>query len=137
MAIHPTAIVSPQAHIADSAEIGPYSIVEGDVTIGSRTRLMAHAYVDGPTTIGEDNVIFPYAIVGVASPDLKYQGEHAETIIGENYSLFAALRIPMRSGVSGWVADTRKPVVNGNPAVEPAPPPAAERLAALKLEPQP
>jgi diguanylate cyclase (GGDEF)-like protein/putative nucleotidyltransferase with HDIG domain len=53
---------------------------------------------------------------------------HAETVVGENYSLFSALRIPLGAGVTGWVADARKPVVNGNPAVEPASAQAAERL---------
>lgn len=82
MAIHPTAVVSPEARIAESAEIGPYSIVGPGVEIGERTRLMAHVYIEGPTWIGEDNVFFPYSTVGVASQDLKYHGEYAETRIG-------------------------------------------------------
>ncbi len=82
MAIHPTAIVDPLARIADSAEIGPYAIVGAEVEIGPRTRLMAHNYVEGPTWIGEDNIFFPYSSVGVASQDLKYRGERAETRIG-------------------------------------------------------
>ncbi|HTR38014.1 MAG TPA: acyl-ACP--UDP-N-acetylglucosamine O-acyltransferase [Bryobacteraceae bacterium] len=82
MAIHPSAIVDPGAHIADSAEIGPYCVIGADVEIGARTRLMAHVYVEGVTTIGEDNVFYPYASVGVASQDLKYKGERAETRIG-------------------------------------------------------
>ncbi len=82
MPIHPTAIVDPLARIADSAEIGPYSIVGADVEIGPRTRLMAHNYLEGPTWVGEDNVFFPFSSVGVASQDLKYKGERAETRIG-------------------------------------------------------
>jgi UDP-N-acetylglucosamine acyltransferase len=83
MPIHPTAIVDPGARIAESADIGPYCIVGADVEIGSGTRLMAHVYVEGPTWIGEDNVFFPYSTVGVASQDLKYKGERAETRIGD------------------------------------------------------
>ena len=82
MPIHPTAIVDPKARIAESAEIGPYCIVGADVEIGPRTRLMAHIYLEGPTWIGEDNTFFPYSTVGVASQDLKYKGERAETRIG-------------------------------------------------------
>jgi UDP-N-acetylglucosamine acyltransferase len=82
MPIHPTAIVDAKARIADSAEIGPYCIVGADVEIGARTRLLAHIYLEGPTCIGEDNVFFPYSTVGVASQDLKYKGERAETRIG-------------------------------------------------------
>jgi diguanylate cyclase (GGDEF)-like protein len=38
---------------------------------------------------------------------------------GENFRLFASLEIPMGQGLSGWVAETGKPIVNGNPSVEP------------------
>ena len=82
MPIHPTAIVDARARISESAEIGPYAVVGADVEIGPRTRLMAHNYLEGPTWIGEDNVLFPYNTVGVASQDLKYKGERAETRIG-------------------------------------------------------
>jgi UDP-N-acetylglucosamine acyltransferase len=82
MPIHPTAIVDPTAEIAESAEIGPYCVIGAEVLIGERTRLMANNYLEGPTWIGEDNIFFPYSTVGVASQDLKYKGERAETRIG-------------------------------------------------------
>src|SRR5690242_17426085 len=83
MPIHPTAIVDPTARIAESAEIGPYCNVGPEVEIGPRTRLMANLYLEGPTWIGEDNLFYPYSTVGVASQDLKYKGERAETRIGD------------------------------------------------------
>jgi diguanylate cyclase (GGDEF)-like protein/putative nucleotidyltransferase with HDIG domain len=43
-----------------------------------------------------------------------------EYVTGEDYRLFASLEIPMGQGLSGWVAHTRKPIVNGNPSVEPS-----------------
>jgi UDP-N-acetylglucosamine acyltransferase len=82
MPVHPTAIVDPGARIAATADIGPYCNVGAEVEIGARTRLMAHNFVEGPTSIGEDNLFYPYSTVGVASQDLKYKGERAETRIG-------------------------------------------------------
>ena len=82
MPIHPTAIVDSSAKIADSAEIGPYSIVGADVEIGARTQLKANVVMEGPLAIGEDNVFFPYSTVGVAPQDLKYHGERSCTHIG-------------------------------------------------------
>jgi UDP-N-acetylglucosamine acyltransferase len=82
MPIHPTAIVDPQARIAETAEIGPYSIVGPQVEIGAGTRLMAHVYAEGPARIGEENIFYPYSTVGVAPQDLKYKGERSETRIG-------------------------------------------------------
>jgi UDP-N-acetylglucosamine acyltransferase len=82
MPIHPTAIIHPTAEIEASADIGPYCIIGAEVHLGARTRLMANNYLEGPTWVGEDNVFFPYSTTGVASQDLKYQGERAETRIG-------------------------------------------------------
>jgi diguanylate cyclase (GGDEF)-like protein/putative nucleotidyltransferase with HDIG domain len=38
---------------------------------------------------------------------------------GDNFRLFDSLRIPIGQGLSGWVAQNRKPILNGNPSVEP------------------
>src|SRR5258707_725809 len=40
-------------------------------------------------------------------------------VTGDNFRLFSSLRIPMGQGLSGWVAENRKPIINGNPSVEP------------------
>jgi diguanylate cyclase (GGDEF)-like protein/putative nucleotidyltransferase with HDIG domain len=40
-------------------------------------------------------------------------------VTGEDSRLFSSLSIPMGEGLSGWVAESRKPIVNGNPSVEP------------------
>jgi diguanylate cyclase (GGDEF)-like protein/putative nucleotidyltransferase with HDIG domain len=37
---------------------------------------------------------------------------------GDDFRFFSSLEIPMGEGLSGWVAENRKPIVNGNPAVE-------------------
>jgi diguanylate cyclase (GGDEF)-like protein/putative nucleotidyltransferase with HDIG domain len=42
-----------------------------------------------------------------------------EFVNGDNYRLFSSLRIPIGQGLSGWVAQNQKPIVNGNPSVEP------------------
>jgi putative nucleotidyltransferase with HDIG domain len=42
-----------------------------------------------------------------------------EFVSGENLRLFSSLRIPIGDGLSGWVAQNAKPILNGNPSVEP------------------
>jgi diguanylate cyclase (GGDEF)-like protein/putative nucleotidyltransferase with HDIG domain len=42
-----------------------------------------------------------------------------EYVNGDNFRLFSSLRIPMGQGLSGWVAQNKKPIINGNPSVEP------------------
>jgi len=42
-----------------------------------------------------------------------------EFALGEDARLFSSLEIPIGQGLSGWVVENKKPIVNGNPAVEP------------------
>jgi len=42
-----------------------------------------------------------------------------EFVSGENFRLFSSLRIPVGEGLSGWVAQNSKAILNGNPSVEP------------------
>jgi putative nucleotidyltransferase with HDIG domain len=42
-----------------------------------------------------------------------------EFVSGENSRLFSSLRIPLGEGLSGWVAQNSKAILNGNPSVEP------------------
>jgi diguanylate cyclase (GGDEF)-like protein/putative nucleotidyltransferase with HDIG domain len=42
-----------------------------------------------------------------------------EHVSGDNFRLFSSLRIPVGQGLSGWVAQNKKPIINGNPSVEP------------------
>jgi putative nucleotidyltransferase with HDIG domain len=40
-------------------------------------------------------------------------------VSGDHFRRFYSLKIPLGEGVCGWVAQNNKPIVNGNPAVEP------------------
>jgi diguanylate cyclase (GGDEF)-like protein/putative nucleotidyltransferase with HDIG domain len=40
-------------------------------------------------------------------------------VSGIDGGLFVSMRIPLGQGLSGWVAENRKPIINGNPLVEP------------------
>ncbi len=82
--IHPTAIVHPNANVANSVEIGPYCIIGEHVSIGPRTKLLAHVVVNGRTTIGMDSVIHPFTSIGAPSQDRKAEeDEVAYTTVGD------------------------------------------------------
>jgi diguanylate cyclase (GGDEF)-like protein/putative nucleotidyltransferase with HDIG domain len=42
-----------------------------------------------------------------------------ELVAGDDFRLLSSLRIPIGEGLCGWVAQNRKPIINGNPQVEP------------------
>jgi len=87
MSIHPTAIVSASARIADDVEIGPYTVVGDDVEIGSGTRIESHVVVNGPTRIGRDNHIYQFASIGDDPQDKKYAGEPTRLEIGDRNTI--------------------------------------------------
>ncbi len=103
MAAHATAVIDPAARIHATAEIGPYCVIGAEVEIGARTHLMANVYAEGPTWIGEDCVFFPFSTVGVASQDLKYKGERAETRIGNRNRIRECVTIHRGTAGGGLV----------------------------------
>ncbi|MCD8284373.1 MAG: acyl-ACP--UDP-N-acetylglucosamine O-acyltransferase [Opitutae bacterium] len=84
--IHPTAIIEPGAKIDENVEIGAYAYIGGDVTIGAGTRILHHAVVEGFTTMGRDNVVYPFAVIGGMTQDLKYKGGKPGLKIGDRNS---------------------------------------------------
>src|ERR1022692_395702 len=62
------------------------------------------------------NAIPYHAIAIYIVKDAKLAPQFAE---GENSELFGSLEIPLGQGLSGWVAENRKAIINGNPSVEP------------------
>jgi putative nucleotidyltransferase with HDIG domain len=61
--------------------------------------------------------LVPYESLAVYCP--KNGTLSAEFVSGENSRLFSSLRIPEGEGLSGWVAQNHKAILNGNPSVEP------------------
>lgn len=41
-----------------------------------------------------------------------------QLVEGENARLFSSVEVPIGEGLSGWVADENRPILNGNPSVE-------------------
>ena len=84
MSIHPSAIISPKAKIADNVSVGPFSIINGNASIGADTKIGAHCVIEGNTTIGKNCEIFTGAVVGSRPQDLKFKGENVFLEIGDN-----------------------------------------------------
>ncbi len=87
MNVHPTAIIHPQAQLADSVTVGPYSLIGEHVELGEGTEIMSHVVIDGRTRMGKDNRVFPFATIGLAPQDLKYRGEPTAVEIGDTNTI--------------------------------------------------
>jgi len=84
MPIHPTAIVDSQAQIDPTATLGPYVVIQGNVTIGAGCHLAAGVIIYGPTTIGARTQVHSHAVLGDIPQDRAFQGEDSSVSIGED-----------------------------------------------------
>ncbi len=82
--IHSTAVIHPKAHLDPSVEVGPFAVIDQDVTLGPNCRVGPHAYLTGHTTFGANNKIFASAVIGEAPQDLKYKDSPTRLRIGNN-----------------------------------------------------
>ena len=83
MAIHPTAIIDPDARIDSTAIIGPYCVIEGPAQIGPRTMVGPFVQILGHTEIGCDCQIHASAIVGDVPQDRSFTGDISYCRIGD------------------------------------------------------
>ena len=81
-AIHPSAVVSPDAVLGAGVRIGPWCSVGAEAVLAEGVELLSHVVVDGQTTIGAGGRLFPFCTVGMAPQDLKYRGEPTRCVVG-------------------------------------------------------
>lgn len=82
--IHATAIIDPDAILADDVSVGAYSVIGAGVSIGKGSVVGPHVVIQGPTSIGIDNQIFQFSSIGEAPQDKKYNGEPTRLEVGDH-----------------------------------------------------
>ncbi|HMC13286.1 MAG TPA: acyl-ACP--UDP-N-acetylglucosamine O-acyltransferase [Gallionellaceae bacterium] len=82
--IHPTALIHPNARLADDVTVGAYSIIGEHVEVGAGTSVGPHVVIEGHTRIGKNNRIFQFNSLGGIPQDKKYAGEPMRLEIGDN-----------------------------------------------------
>ena len=97
---HPTALVHPDARLAEDVVIGPYAVIGEHVVVGARTRIDGHAMVEGRTIIGADCHVFPFCSIGQPPQDLKYGGEPTRLVVGDHnvFREYVTLNLGTASG---------------------------------------
>ena len=85
--IHSTAVIDPSAKLADSVEVGAYSIIGADVEIGEKTWIGPHVVIQGPTKIGAENKLFQFSSIGEIPQDKKFHGEVSYLEIGDRNTI--------------------------------------------------
>lgn len=83
--IHPTASIAPGVKIGENVTIEPYVVINSPhVVIEDNVTIKSFVYIDGYTSIGSGTTIYPSAVIGTKTQDLKYKGEKTYVKIGRN-----------------------------------------------------
>ena len=85
--IHPSAVVHPAARIGAGTKVGPFSLIEADVTIGEGCNIQGHSVIRSFSTLGNRVQVFPFACIGGEPQHLKYKGEPTTVVIGNDVVL--------------------------------------------------
>jgi UDP-N-acetylglucosamine acyltransferase len=81
--IDPSARVAHGAAIGKDVTIGPYCVIDANVSIADGCRILSHVHITGHTTIGPRTVIYPFASLGTPPQSVKYRGGPTRLVIGE------------------------------------------------------
>jgi UDP-N-acetylglucosamine acyltransferase len=84
---HPTAIIHPNAKLADDVQVGAYTLIGEHVEIGAGTSIGPHVVINGHTRIGSNNRIFQFSSLGEIPQDKKYAGEPTRLEIGDDNTI--------------------------------------------------
>lgn len=82
--IDKTSIISKKAIIDATCVIGPYCIIGDDVILGRGCKLLNNVVIQESTIVGENNIFFPFSVIGSAPQDLSYRSEPTIVKIGNN-----------------------------------------------------
>jgi UDP-N-acetylglucosamine acyltransferase len=85
--IHNSSIISKKAKIGSNVKIGPFCNIGDFVQLDESVELLSNVHIEGNTTIGKGTKIFPFASIGTAPQDLKYNNEPNSLIIGERNTI--------------------------------------------------
>lgn len=80
--VHPTAVIDRQVRMEEGVEVGAYSVLIGDVSIGKGTKIGNRVSIKGKVKIGQDCKIYDGVVIGEEPQHLRYAGEESEVIIG-------------------------------------------------------
>jgi UDP-N-acetylglucosamine acyltransferase len=85
--IHSSSVISKKAKIGNNVKIGPFCNIGDFVQLSDNVELISNVHIEGNTKIGKGTKIFPFACIGTAPQDLKYNNEPNILLIGERNTI--------------------------------------------------
>jgi len=85
--IHNSCVISKKAKIGNNVKIGPFCNIGESVQLDDGVELISNVHIEGNTKIGKETKIFPFASIGTAPQDLKYNNEPNNLVIGKRNTI--------------------------------------------------
>jgi len=85
--IHSSSVISKKAKIGKNVKIGPFCYIGELVELEENVELVSNVHIEGNTKIGQGTKIFPFASLGTAPQDLKYNNEPNSLVIGQDNTI--------------------------------------------------
>ena len=82
--IHAQAIVEEGAQLGENVIVEAFALIGKSAIIGDHSIIRHHATVEGKVVLGKGNEIYPYALIGGLTHDLKFNGGEPELHVGDN-----------------------------------------------------
>ena len=70
--IHPTAIISPKAVLAEGVVVEPFAIIHDHVEIGANTIIGPHVVIHDYVRMGAENRVHAHAVIGDVPQDITF-----------------------------------------------------------------
>jgi UDP-N-acetylglucosamine acyltransferase len=99
--ISPLASINTNAKIGSNVTIEPFSSISGDVEIEEGTWIGSNVTIYDGARIGKNCKIYPGAVISANPQDLKYNGEHTITSIGDNTTIRECVTINKGTSAAG------------------------------------
>lgn len=82
--IHPSAVISPTAQLANGVAVGPYAVIEDGVKIGAGTQIGAFCFVGRASMIGEQCRLYPRVTLYAGARLANRVILHSGSVIGSD-----------------------------------------------------
>jgi len=83
--IHPSAQIHPSARLGNAVIIGPFAIVEANVSVGNECEISAHAIIKKGSVLGDKVKVDHFAVIGGDPQDIHFNtGLSSNVSIGDN-----------------------------------------------------
>jgi hypothetical protein len=106
-------VVDPGAKIGEGTTIGPHAAIGPNVP-SAATAGSGVSVIDGWTEIGDETEIYPFASIGQAPQDLKFQGEETRLVDRQRNIFREFVTIHRGTSGGGWRhADRRSQCLHG------------------------